>query len=72
MQSLLMMNAGLIVIIGAVLISTNSIAVQCYNDNSIYKANRATNYNWIVINLVAAILVVLYGLYQAYIAYTTS
>ena len=69
MQQTLMMNAAAIIAIGIVLISTNSIAIQCYNDNASYKADRTSNYNWVMLNLVAAILVVLYGGYEGYKAY---
>lgn len=69
MQTSLMINAAMIIAVGVVLISTNSIALQCYNDNESYKAERTSNYNWVVLNLIAAIAVVLYGGYQAYKGY---
>lgn len=69
MQQQLMINAALIIAVGVVLISTNSIAIQCYNDNTSYKADRTSNYNWVMLNLVAAILVVMYGGYEGYKAY---
>ena len=69
MQQSMMINAALIIAIGIVLISTNSIAIQCYNDNASYKAERAASYNWVMLNLAAAALVVMYGGYEAYKAY---
>ena len=69
MQQSLMINAVLIIAAGIVLISTNSIAIQCYNDNTSYKAERTSNFYWVVLNLIAAIVVVFYGGYEGYRAY---
>ena len=69
MQNPLMINAAIIITVGIVLISTNSIALQCYNDNESYKAERSSNYTWVLLNLLAAIGIVLYGGFQAYKGY---
>jgi hypothetical protein len=69
MQSSLMINAAIIVAVGIALVSTNSIALQCYNDNKSYKEERDANYNWVLLNLLSAIIVIFYGFYQGYRGY---
>lgn len=64
---------ALAMLIGGVFsIATSSIATQCYNENTgVYSSkNSVSNFNFIIVNLVSAILVVLSAIAGIYFAVT--
>ena len=55
---------------GVFSIATSSIATQCYNSNTSFKSSNTSNFNFIVVNLVSAILVVLSAFAAIYFGVT--
>lgn len=39
--------------------ATSSIGVQCYNDNASYKDAKKNNYNFLIVNVVSAVSMIL-------------
>jgi amino acid transporter len=59
--------AAIIIIIAAASIATTSIIVNLYNSNPSLKEANPNNYNYIMMNLVLAVLFMLFGFYALYI-----
>lgn len=55
----------IVLFISLVVISSNSIGIQCLNEKNESSSNR----NWLMLNLVAAILLLVFSLYKMYMIY---
>lgn len=55
----------IILFISLVVISSNSIGIQCLNEKNESSSNR----NWLILNLVAALLLLVFSLYKMYMIY---
>lgn len=51
-------------------IATSSIAVECYNKNESLKKEKQTNFNFVVSNLVCAIILIIVGCISIYFAFS--
>lgn len=59
--------AGIGLLLGGLLsLATNSISIQCYNDNKNYSNSKGTNKSFLIFNLVIAILIVLIAIVTIY------
>lgn len=66
------LSTAIIFLIAGVLgIATSSIATECYDKNLAYKDSKKDNYNFVIVNLVCNILLLLLSLYSLYIGFTT-
>jgi len=54
-----------VLFISLVVISSNSIGIQCLNE----KNESSSNKNWLILNLVAALLLLLFSLYKMFMIY---
>jgi cytochrome bd-type quinol oxidase subunit 1 len=66
-----MLSTALAMLIAGIFsIATSSIAIECYNQDSSkdFKASKQNNFNFVVINLVSAIITVLLGAFCIYAA----
>jgi hypothetical protein len=59
-----------LLVLGILTIAGSSIATECYNENKAYSEKKTSNYNFLIINLVSAILVVLISFVSIYFAFT--
>jgi len=60
---------ALVILIGGIFsTATSSIAVECYNkpENEAFKKEKQNNFNFVILNLISAILMILVGLYCLY------
>lgn len=55
----------IVLFISLVVISSNSIGIQCLNEKNESSSNR----NWLILNLVAALLLLVFSLYKMYMIY---
>ena len=55
----------IVLFISLVVISSNSIGIQCLNEKNESSSNR----NWLMLNLVAEILLLVFSLYKMYMIY---
>jgi len=55
----------IVLFVSLVVISSNSIGIQCLNE----KNESSSNKNWLVLNLVSAILLLVFSLYRMYTIY---
>jgi len=55
----------IVLLVSIVVISSNSIGIQCLND----KAESSSNKNWLILNLVAAILLMMFSVYKMFLIY---
>lgn len=72
MNSKIVATAFALLIGGIFSIATSSIAIECYNKpgNEGFKDEKKNNFNFVVINLVSAILLTLVGLFCVYAGFT--
>lgn len=68
MNTKMFMTALALLIVGALSIATSSMAIDCYNADEKYKADKQTNFNFIIFNLVSAIIMTLIGFSSIYLA----
>jgi hypothetical protein len=54
-----------VLFISLVVISSNSIGIQCLNE----KNESSSNKNWLILNLVAALLLLIFSLYKMFMIY---
>lgn len=54
-----------VLFISLVVISSNSIGIQCLNE----KNESSSNKNWLILNLVAALLLLIFSLYKIFMIY---
>lgn len=57
---------------GILSIASSSIGTQCYNENPQIKEEKPDNFNFLVSNLVSAILLVILGCLSMYFAFKAS
>lgn len=63
--------AGISLLTLAVLtIAGTSIATECYNENKDFADKKKSNYNFLIINLASAVLVVILAIVSIYFAFT--
>lgn len=55
----------IVLLVSIVVISSNSIGIQCLND----KSESSSNKNWLILNLVAAILLMMFSVYKMFLIY---
>jgi hypothetical protein len=48
--------ASLLLVATVFMIATSSIGTQCYNEHPDYKTQKITNFNFMVVNIVCAVL----------------
>lgn len=70
MNSQMFLTAISLLLVGIFSIATSSIAIECYNKNETMKNEKKDNYNFIIVNLTFAILMVLVSFASAYFAIT--
>ena len=57
---------------GIMSIASSSIGTQCYNENPKIKEEKASNFKFLVTNLVSAIIIVILGCISMYLAFKAS
>lgn len=57
----------IMLIAGVFYIATSSAAIQCYRSNEVYKNDNTPTYNFIIVNLVSAILTVILAFVGLYL-----
>ena len=69
----MLMVACALLIGGVFSIATSSIGTECYNadQNKSFKDSKITNFNFLIVNLVSAILMTLIGALSIYLALTS-
>ena len=67
----MMMTAIAIVVAAIFGIATSSIATECFNKNESFKNEKKDNFNFVVINLVCNIVMLLLGFGCIYMAATS-
>lgn len=67
----ILLTAIIFLIAGILGIATSSIATECYDKNPAYKDSKRDNYNFVIVNLVCNIFLLLLSLYSLYIGFTT-
>lgn len=68
MNTQMFLTAISLLLVGILSIATSSIAIECYNANEAMKNTKKDNYNFIIVNLTFAILMVVVSLASAYFA----
>jgi hypothetical protein len=69
MPNMRMMSTAIAIVIAAILgIATSSIASECFNKHESYKTEKKSNFDFVVINLVCNILMLLLGFICTYLA----
>lgn len=68
MNTQMFMTAISLLLVGILSIATSSIAIECYNKNESMKTEKKDNYNFIIVNLVFAIIMVIVSFASAYFA----
>lgn len=68
MNTQMFFTAISLLVVGILSIATSSIAIECYNNNAQMKTDKKDNYNFIIVNLTFAIIMVLVSLASAYLA----
>jgi hypothetical protein len=68
MNTQMFLTAISLLLVGILSIATSSIAIECYNANETMKNTKKDNYNFIIVNLTFAILMVIVSLASAYFA----
>lgn len=71
MQTDLFSAAFSILVAAIFLIAANAIAAECYDKNPDYKATKASNFNFTVVNIVSAVALVLFSIYSMVVAWRT-
>lgn len=72
MPNMKMMVTALAIVVAAIFgIATSSIATECFNKNESYKNEKKDNFNFVVINLVCNIVMLLLGFGCIYMAATS-
>jgi len=68
MNTQMFFTAISLLVVGILSIATSSIAIECYNKNEQMKTDKKDNYNFVIVNLTFAIIMVLVSLASAYLA----
>jgi hypothetical protein len=72
MPNIKMMSTALAIVVAAVFgIATSSIATECFNKNESFKNEKKDNFNFVVVNLVCNIVMLLLGFGCIYISATS-
>ena len=58
MNTQMLLTAISLLLVGILSIATSSIAIECYEKNAQMKTDKKDNYNFIIVNLTAAIIMV--------------
>ena len=65
-----LLGMAISVIVAAIFaIATSSIATECYDQNATFKESKKDNYNYIIVNLVSNILMLLVALFSLYLSF---
>ena len=66
------LSTAIIFLIAGILgIATSSIATECYDKNPAYKDSKRDNYNFVIVNLVCNIFILLLSLYSLYLGFVS-
>lgn len=68
MNTQMFFTAISLLVVGILSIATSSIAIECYNKNEQMKTDKKDNYNFIIVNLTFAIVMVIVSFASAYFA----
>lgn len=68
MNTQMFLTAISLLLVGILSIATSSIAIECYNTNESMKTDKKDNYNFVIVNLTFAIIMVLVSFASAYFA----
>jgi len=68
MNTQMFLTAISLLLVGILSIATSSIAIECYNTNEKMKTEKKDNYNFVIVNLTFAIIMVLVSFASAYFA----
>jgi hypothetical protein len=72
MPNMKMMMTAIAIVVAAIFgIATSSIATECFNKNESFKNEKKDNFNFVVINLVCNIVMLLLGFGCIYMAATS-
>jgi hypothetical protein len=64
-----MLMAALALLLGGIFsIATSSMAIECYNQHEPFKQSKMENFNFLIVNIVSAILLVLTAFVSMYLA----
>lgn len=63
--------AFLILLTGSFATASSAIGMECYNSNADLKGKKPSNYNFLIVNLVFAILSILIGIFSIYAGFTS-
>jgi hypothetical protein len=69
MPNMRMLSTAIAIVIAAIFgIATSSIATECFNKNESFKNEKKDNFNFVVVNLVCNIIMLLLGFGCIYLA----
>lgn len=72
MPNIKMIMTAVAIVVAAIFgIATSSIATECFNKNESYKAEKKDNFNFVVVNLVCNIVMLLLGFGCIYLGATS-
>ncbi len=60
----------ILLLAGVFQIATVAVGIQCYHENTIYKTNNQNNYNFLLSQVIASVLVLVLSFVGIYIAFT--
>ena len=69
MNTTLLFTAIALLILGIFSIAASSIGTECYNKHESYKTEKKSNFDFLVVNLVSAIVMVLLAFVSIYMSF---
>lgn len=71
MNTQMLLTAISLLLVGIFSIATSSIAIECYNkeEHKTFKTEKTDNFNFVIVNLVSAIVMVLVSFASIYFAF---
>lgn len=72
MPEVKLLSAAVVLLTGGILgIVGSSIATECYNQNPTFKATKQSNFDFLIVNLVCNIMLILLSLGSVYLSFTS-
>lgn len=68
MNTLLLSTAIALLILGVFSIASSSMGVECYNKNESFKTEKQSNFNFLIVNLTSAIVMVIVSFVSIYMS----
>lgn len=72
MPDVKLLSAAVVLLIGGIFgVAASSIATECFNKNESFKNEKKSNYDFIIVNLVCNIMLILFSFGSIYLAVTS-